>query len=212
MTLVERLSSFNWGGTGYGSYEGRLDRAGTSEAKTAYNNANDVAATEGSNAAAERSQLMPFYRQEMNAEHLYNPEETNELLNYAGQATGGTGAAASGEAAAQAARTRNTSGFTSALDQNARDRSKVMSTANLGVGAEDVMGAKKLNQEGAAGMSGLEGMDLKAQLEAMGQEAPDINAQVTAGKSGWFQNMNELIRTLTGGAQQAGQAYKDFNG
>jgi len=176
-----------------------FDRAAQAEAKQAYGDARNVASQEQSNAAAERAQLMPFYKQEMTAQHLYNPEQTNELLNYAGAATGGSGSAAMGQANSEAARTRNTSGFSSALDQNARDRAKVMSTANLGVGAQDIMGAKQLNQEGARGLMGLEGLDTGAMLNAMGQEHEDINSQIEAGKSGWFQNMNQLISTLTGG-------------
>lgn len=208
MTLAERLSRLNWGGEGFASYEGRLDRAAQSMAKSAEREAENTAAQSRQNAASERSVLTPFYRQEMNAQHLYTPEQTNELLNYAGAATAGSGAAATGEAASEAARTRNTSGFSSALDKNARDRAALMSQANLGVGAQDVMGAKQLNQQGAAGMMGLEGIDTKAMLDAMGQRAEDINAYVNAGKSGWFQNLMQGIQTLTGGAQNATQAAK----
>lgn len=173
-----------------------FDRAAQSEAKSAFNEAQNVSAQEASQAAAERAQLLPFYRHEMSAQHLFNPNQTNELLNYAGEATAGSGAGAAGEAASAAARTRNTSGFTPALDENARQRAQIMSKANLGVGSEDIMGAKQLNQQGAQGMAGLEGIDTKAMLEAMGQQAPDINAQVNAGKSGWFQNMTDMIRSL----------------
>ena len=158
---------------------------------------------------------MPFYRQEMNAQHLYNPAQTNEMLNFAGAGTGGAGSAAAGEAASTAARTRNTSGFAPALDQNARDRASIMSRANLGVGAQDVEGAKMLNQQGAQGMAGLEGLDTKAMLESMGQEAPDINAQVNAGQHGWFQNMQDMIRSLgtaAGGFGKAAQSAQDANG
>src|SRR5271167_452510 len=131
-----------------------FDRAATQEAENAENQAQNVSTQEQSQAAQERSQLLPFYRQEMTAQRLYNPTQTNELLNYAGAATGGSGAAATGEAAAQAARTRNTSGFSSALDENARNRQQMMGQAGGQVAAQDVMGAKQLNQQGAAGMSG----------------------------------------------------------
>ena len=165
------------------------DRAAQAQAGKAAGTAGNLATEEGANANAERAQLLPFYRQEMNASHLFNPEQLNEMLNYAGAAEGGTGATAMGEAASQAARTRNTSGFSSALDQNARDRMRAMSTANLGVGNEDIMGAKKLNQEGAAGMEGLFGTDIGAQLKAMGIQNEDINSEIQAGRQGWFQNL-----------------------
>jgi hypothetical protein len=188
-----------------------FDRAAENEAGAAENQAVNTSNQEQSNAAAERSTLLPFYRQEMNAQHAFDPTQTNELLNYAGAGAGGAASAATGEANSQAARTRNTSGFSSALDQNARQRQQTMGNLNEGIGAEDVTGAKRLNQEGAAGMAGLEGTDTRATLEAMGQEAPDINAQVNAGKSGWFQNMDQLIATLTGGAKNLAQADQAMN-
>lgn len=180
-----------------------FDRAAQQEAKEAYGQARNESYRDQTNKAAEHAMLMPFYRQEMNAQHLYNPSQTNELLNYAGAATGGAGSAAMGEANSEAARTRNTSGFSSALDQNARDRTKAMSTANLGVGAQDVMGAKQLNQEGAAGMAGLHGIDTESMLKAMGLEQGAINTQIEAGKSGWFQN-------LLGGVNAAANLIKAF--
>ncbi len=211
MTLAERLSSLTWGGEGYSAYEVRLDRSTQSQAKNAATTAGDVAGSEESAADAERGALTPFYRSEMSAQHGFNPGQTQELLNYAGAGVGGSGAAATGEAASEAARTRNTSGFSSSLDQNARDRAKEMGTINAGVGAEDVAGAKQLNQEGAAGMSGLYDTDTNAMLKSMGIQTGDINAETEAGKSGWFQNLtsaigagSQLIKALKSGGGGGG--------
>jgi len=165
------------------------DRAASNAAKQAASNAGNVATSEQSQANALSSQLTPFYRQEMNAQHLYNPEQTNELLNFAEAPLAGSAATSAGGAASQAARTRNTSGFTPALDQAARDRNKAMGTASLGVGAQDITGAKALNQAGAGGMSNLYGVDTEGMLKAMGIQTGDINAEIEAGKSGWFQNL-----------------------
>lgn len=172
------------------------DRAAQGAAKAAAKTAGDVATSEGDAATSERAALTPFYRSEMSAQHGFNPGQTQELLNYAGAGTGGSGATATGEANSEAARTRNTSGFSSALDQNARDRAKEMATVNAGVGAQDVMGAKALNQEGAQGMSGLYDTDTGAMLKSMGIQTGDINAQTEAGKSGWFQNTVAMINAL----------------
>jgi hypothetical protein len=180
------------------------DRAAQSQAKSAANTAAGVAGTEESAATNERAALTPFYRREMGAEHGFDPTQTQELLNYAGAGTGGSGATATGEANSQAARTRNTSGFSSALDQNARDRGKEMATVNAGVGAEDVMGAKALNQEGSRGMAGLYDTDTSAMLKSMGQVAPDINAESEAGRQGWFQNTVAAINALKPGMSAGG--------
>lgn len=180
------------------------DRAAQSAAKTAATTAGDVAGTEQSAATNERAALTPFYKSEMGAQHGFNPGQTQELLNYAGAGSGGSGATAMGEANSEAARTRNTSGFSSALDQNARDRGREMATVNAGVGAQDVMGAKALNQQGAAGMSGLYDTDTSAMLKSMGIQTGDINAQTEAGKSGWYQNMNNTIAALRGAGASGG--------
>jgi len=177
----------------------RLDRAAQKEAKQAVGEARDTAATERGASDAERAQLTPFFRSEMNAQHGFNPQQTNELLNYAGSAIEGGGATTGGEAASEAARTRNTSGFSSGLDEAARQRQQEMSKANLGIGAQDVAGAKQLNQEGAEGMGGLFKTDTGAMLNSMGQEHEDINSQIEAGRSGWFQNTVAMINALTGG-------------
>jgi hypothetical protein len=204
MTLAERLSSLTWGGADYPSYEGRLDRAAQGQAKTAANTAANVAGSEESQANAAQGALTPFYRSEMSAQHGFDPGQTQELLNYAGAGVGGSGAAATGEAASEAARTRNTSGFSSALDQNARDRAREMATVNAGVGAQDVMGAKALNQEGAQGEAGLYGTDTSAMLSAMGQAPADINAEVNSGDSGWYQNVLKGITALKPGGGGGG--------
>jgi len=175
------------------------DRAAQSAAKAAEANAVGVAGSEQGNAGAERAQLMPFYKQEMNAQHEFNPMQMQELLSSAGTPLAASAATTAGKAASEAARTRNTSGFSSALDQAARERNQAMGTAGLEVGKEDILGAKKLNQEGAAGMQGLFGTDTNAMLHAMGQESGDINAEVNAGKSGWLQNTMDVLNTLKPG-------------
>ena len=177
-------------------YSGPLelaDRAASNAAKGAAANAGNVAGAAESNATNEHGQLAPFFSSEMKAQHGFNPQQTNELLDYAGAGIGGTGASSTGEAASEAARTRNTSGFAPALDQNARDRAREMATVNEGVGAQDVMGAKALNQEGAAGMNGLYGADTNTMLKSMGQQNEDINTQLGADKAGWFQNLTNGI-------------------
>lgn len=187
------------------------DRAAQNAAKTAEKTAGNVAATEQGSADAERAKLTPFYSQEMNAQHEFNPQQLQELLSSAGSPLAASAATTAGKATSEAARTRNSSGFSSALDQAARDRNAAMGTAGLEIGQQDVLGAKKLNQEGAAGEAGLFGQDQEAMLKAMGIQTGDINAETEAGKSGWLQNMNQTITALTGAAKNAGDAYKSFN-
>lgn len=172
------------------------DRWAQSQAKNAAATDAGTAATFQGEAQGEHSQLAPFFSQEMNAQHGYNPNQLNELLT---AAEAGAGAAA-GDVASKtdqlAARTRNASGFTKSLQEQARDRSKAAAGASEGIAAADVGAAKDLNQEGARGLMGLYGADTKGMLDAMGQRTNDINAEVEAGKSGWLQNTLDTVKTI----------------
>lgn len=186
------------------------DRAANAASKQNATTAGNVAGTAGANAGGEEAQLTPFYQREMNATHGYDPYQANELLTAAGSSAGAAEGDLAGRAAAETARTRNASGFTKGLDELQRDKAKMGAGAAEQVAAEDVMGAKKLNQEGAAGMQGLYGINTGNQLKAMGQQNEDVNTELEADKTGWLQNMNQTIATLTGGAKSAAGAYNDY--
>jgi hypothetical protein len=173
----------------------KLDRWGQGAAKDAETTAKNTAAGLGQEAGSESAALNPFFHQEMTAQHGFDPTQTNELLTAAGAGTGGATSALTGQAELEAARTRNPSGFTKSLDEVARDKQKALAGSSEAIAAQDVLGAKQLNQEGAAGMSGLYGENLKGQLGAMGQQAGDINAEVNASKTGWYQNLLAGIQT-----------------
>lgn len=196
-------------------YEGPValcDRWGQGAAKTAAGQAQEAAGEYGAEAQGAESQLAPFYSQEMRARHLYDPTQLNQLLTSAGAGQEGATAGLEGEAKLQAARTRNASGFTKSLDQIAREKEKASAGMSEGIAAQDVMGAKELQQKGAAGMSGLFNTDVGAQLKAMGQQTEDINAEVEAGKSGWLQQAMGVLNTVGGLGSQAAGAYKNLYG
>lgn len=182
-------------------YEGpiaKLDRWAQNAAKTNAATAGTMASTLGGEAQGEHASLDPFFNQEMRAEHGYDPNQINEMLTSAEAGAGG----AAGDAAAKtndlAARTRNASGFTKSLQEQARDRMKTAAGASEGIAAADVGKAKELNQQGAAGLSGLYGTDIHGQLDAMGQQAKDEQDEVQAGQSGWLQNAMNVAKTVSG--------------
>lgn len=183
------------------------DRAANAAAKSAANTAGQTASNFGAEADTEHGELAPFFANEMNAKHGYTPEQTNELLTYAGAGTGGTLGSITGQANLEAARTRNASGFTKALDEAARDKAKANAGMSEGVAAQDVEGAKRLNQEGAAGLEGLYGTDVSGQLKAMGQQNEDINTEVAADKAGWLQNMTDVMKSIQGAGKTAGGGF-----
>lgn len=179
-------------------YDGPVALCDRSLQQSAQNNATAAGATAagyGGAAAGIGSTLSPFYSQEMKAQHGFAPGQVNELLTAAEAGAGGAAGSITGQAGLEAARTRNASGFTKSLDEAARDKDKALAGASEGIAGEDVMAAKQLNQQGAAGEAGLYGTDVGAQLKAMGQQNEDIGTAVQAGQTGWLQNMEGVLNT-----------------
>ena len=144
--------------------------------KNQANQAGTVAGQFGSQAGTEGAQLNPFLTQEMKAQHGLTPGQQNEELTASlagsGGALGGLGASIQNNAA----RTGNATGVGKTLDEMARDRSKAAAGASENIAAQDVMGAKQEQQQGAAGMQGLYGTNVSGQLNAMKQQGQDISA------------------------------------
>jgi len=158
-----------------------------SNAKTA----GSTAAGYGSSAAGANAALTPFYKREMNAEHAYDPTQTGELLTAAESGVGAAAGDVAAKATGEAARTHNASGFTKSLDELARDKMKANAGVSEGVAAQDVLGAKQLNQQGAAGMQGLYGTDVNGQMSAMGLQAKDTSME----DPGFMADLNTGLQT-----------------
>jgi len=170
-------------------------RAEESMAKGAAATAKNTAAQLGAEAGGEHAALTPFYQREMTAEHAFDPTQLNELLTAAGAGTGATTGAMQTNLQRQAATTGNPAAATKSLQELARDRMKANAGTSENIAGQDVLGAQQLRQQGAAGEAGLYGEDLKGQLQAMGQEAQDINAATEASKTGWLQNAEGIVKT-----------------
>jgi len=148
----------------------------------------------GSTAAGESSQLNPFFAQEMRAVHSMTPEQQNEMLTAAESGAGGAFGGAEGEMKRNAARTGNATTLTKSLDEMARDKAKVAAGAGEGIAAQDVAGAQQLRQQGAAGMQGLYGTNVGAQLGAMKQSAEDLKnlEQAQTQAPSWLQGLSNI--------------------
>lgn len=181
----------------------KLDRWAQSQDKKNADTAGGVAANAGTSAAAEHSTLEPFYNKEINAEHLYDPTQLNEILTSAGVGNASATSAAQHDSDMLAGRTGNASGFTKSLQEMARDKMKTAASVGENVATQDVLGAKQLNQAGASGMSHLFDSDSAEQLKAMGLQTQDTANEVEAGKSGWLQNLNDTIKAVSGGITAA---------
>ena len=148
----------------------------------------------GSNASNESAQLNPFFAQEMRARHSLDPTQSNELLTAAEAGSGGTFGGAEGMVKANAARTGNATSLNKDLEQMARDKAKVNAGASEGIAAQDVMGAKQLNQQGAAGMQGLYGTNVSGQLGAMKQADEGVKTEQATQGQNWLQQLDQLAK------------------
>lgn len=174
---------------------GNFLRAEEGMAKAAEQNAVATAGQLGQKASGELGQLQPFYSREMQAEHAFDPNQINEMLTAAGASTGAAAGTTESQLQRQGAASGNAAGQAKSLQEMARDRMKAGADVSETVAGQDVTGALGLRQAGAQGMSGLYGENLKGQLDAMGQEAGDINAATEASKTGWLQNVEGAVKT-----------------
>lgn len=176
-------------------------------AKTASN----TAANFGGVATAEGDNARNFLTQEM-----LHPQGVGQqgLSAETAAATGGAGGAASGltgQAIQRAAVTRNGGAANAVLGDIARDRMKAAAGASEEIAANNEQLKQQQQQEGAAGLQKMYDTDTSGMLQAMGQEAPDVNAAVNADNSGWLQNATNLLSTLNGAGTAAGSlGWKPF--
>jgi len=178
--------------------EGQL-RSAVSQASNAANTASATGAQYGSQASADNAQLFPFLTRELNNPQGYTQAQKGSML---GAAAGGAGGAAAGlttEANLASARNRNSGGFSGALDEAARQQGKNMAQLSEGIAANDANLQQTNQQNAAAGLGKLYGVNTSAQLEAMGLVPKDIEQEINGNQTGWFQNFNQLLQTLQGG-------------
>jgi hypothetical protein len=148
----------------------------------------------------------------MKAQHSMSPGQTNEMLTAADSGAGGAFGGAEGEMERGASTTGNGSTLSKSLDQLAREKAQSAAKTSEGVAAEDVGGAQKLNQEGAAGMQGLYGTNVGAQLGAMKQQSTDISDAGTLEGQGVLKNLTGMAAQLGSAASGAAAVNNSFLG
>ena len=162
------------------------------QAKANEGQSQGVAGQLGSNAATQGAHLNPFFTQEMNAKHSLDPNQQNELLTNAEAGAGGAFGGAEGMINANAARTGNATTLTKSLDEMAREKAKSAAGASEGIAAQDITGAKALNQQGAAGLQGLYGTNVSGQLGAMKQANEDVSTEMAAQAPSLMSDINQV--------------------
>jgi hypothetical protein len=181
-------------------------RASQSQANNLQNTDQSNSANYGSNASNINAQLMPFLTQRLNNPQGYSQGDLGAMLSNALGSSGGATSGITGQANLQAGRTRNAAGLNSALDDAARSRMKTNAGTAEGIAANNAQLKQTQQTDAAKMLSGLYGTNVGAQSDANNNRVGAINAETTAGQSGWLQNMNAILATISGNGAAAAKA------
>jgi hypothetical protein len=178
-------------------------RSAVGQAGSAATTAANTGAGLGADASGISSTLTPFLTGELEHPQGYSQQDTSSMLSAAEGGAGGATSGIVGKANQEAAASRNAGGFQAVLDDAARERTKAAAGASEGIAANNAGLKVQQQQDAAKGLQGMYGTDTSGMLEATGQEAPDVNAETNASKTGWLQDATGVLDTLgslSGGA------------
>ena len=180
-----------------------MARAAQSQANNLQNTDASMAGTANANAAGINSTLSPFLQQELAHPRGSTQGQQTSMLSAAQGGAGGATAGLTGQANLQAARSRNSGGFGTALDAAARSRQQAAAGSSEQIAGQNAQLQQTQQQDAAKGLQGLYGTDSSNALTALGQQNQAINTGLNAGKSGWLQNATGIISTLGGAGNTA---------
>jgi len=167
----------------------RADRGVQSAAKGQSKQATATGDTFGQRATDERGAIIPGLEQEAQHPTGFTPEEKSAQIVSSGEALGGVNSGAGGEARLNSMRTRNVSGFAPALAEAARAKGRAQAGNQLQLNLADATLARQKQEQARQMLAGLYGVDTSGMLKSMGLANEDLNTQLQAGKSGWYQNL-----------------------
>lgn len=164
----------------------------------------------GAQASGISSSIIPGLEAEAQGGQGLTTAQKNAALVSGAQAIGGVNSGVKGDAALAASRTRNAGGFTGALDDAARIKSRQQSENALGVENASTQLANEKQLSAQKELGGLYGTDTSAQMQAMGLSGKDLETAINAGNSGWLQNTDATITALAGAGSAAAADKKEF--
>jgi hypothetical protein len=172
-------------------------------AKKTYGESQDLYNTSTANAQGLYNQLVPTFTQEATNPQGYGKTDLAAMNTAAQQSAGGGVGAAVGEAGTKAAANRNLGSFAPALDEASRGATRTLGQEALNTQVQNAGLKERQRQAGISGLSGLQSQQNEDIMKSLGLSNQSANLELEAGKSGWFQNMVNLINAISG----AGKAY-----
>jgi hypothetical protein len=190
-----------------------MARADQAMAKDTYNQAKTVGNTAAQNAKDLYGQIVPTYQNMVTNPQGYGKAALADFTTGAEQSLGGGVGAAVGQAGTNAAANRNLGSFAPAITRAVRDAGKTLGGLTLGVKDKNAQLKELQRTEGLEGLGRLQGQQQGMVLPSIGLRNQSIGTDIEAGKSGWFQNMIQLINALKpGGKGGGGGGGGDYSG
>lgn len=188
-----------------------MARQQVGQANDTFKTATGNAAQYGGNASAIGGNLTPFLTQRMLNPQGFSQGDMGAMLANAFGSAGGATSGITGQANLQAGRSRNDAGFSTALDDAARQRAAAAAQTSEGIAANNANLKQDQSNNAARMLQGLYGTDVGAQNEALNTANQATQTGIEAGKSGWLQNMTNLLSAINGSAAAAGNmGFKPF--
>ncbi len=127
----------------------------------------------------------------------YSQADMNSMRTGSAQALGGATAGITGQANLQAARTRNSAGYSGALDSAARSAQQTASQNEMGLQAANANLKQQQQQQGLSALQGLYGTNMSSMNSALGLGPATLQARADGGS--WMQNTGlPIVGALTG--------------
>jgi hypothetical protein len=184
---------------------------GSSQATTAASTAQNLSDVAGANAGQVYGQLAPELSAEAAHPAGFDPATEAAMNTSAQQSAGGSEAAAVGQGALKAARTRNVGGSDAAIASGTRAASDSLSKRALDIQSQNAQLKNHQQQEGITGLEGLYGTDLGEAGSSLGQVAGNVNANTNA-ENASYDWMKDLVGPLLGAGTSAYGAYTRAQG
>jgi hypothetical protein len=172
---------------------------GSSAAQGATTTANNFANSEGRNASSIYSSLVPQLTAEAANPQGIAPADMAKMKTSNMQTAGGGQAAAVGQGGLLAARNRNAASPASAIDSAARTSGEDLGVANTDDELANVKAKEGERQAALSGLGGLEGTELGAANNSLGEVASNVQANTGAQNASWDWASN-LLDPILGAA------------
>jgi hypothetical protein len=158
---------------------------GSQQANTAATAAQGISNTQAGNSNALYGALAPELESQMANPQGINPTDLAKIKTSNQQSAGGSEAAAVGQGALKAARTRNAGGADAAIEASTRKAGEQLGSENLKANISNEQLKQQQRTAATTGLENLYGTSTGASVGALGQVANNVNANTNAANQSW---------------------------